>query len=235
MQFYIDRNQVDISHFFQQLEIQNIASESVLQSPDVQLYKEDRRVYLQLPERQKIEINIPSILNYHQRFFQKNSKYNQPLFKAIGLKRGKPIPSVFDCTAGMMGDALLMYSVLGSIWACERNPTISLLIELTLKQHQLNDFHFHHGSCLDQNFNEIDTIYYDPMYEEKNTKSAPKKEMVFFRELIGSDPDREETINRLLSFKKRLVVKRSVKANPILKPHMSFGKKSTIYDVYLAE
>lgn len=233
MQFYIDGNQIDADEFFQHHLLDVSTFKSVLQFEDIELHYGNSQVYYQLNERQKIEINIASTLDYHQKFFYKNSTYTQPLFKAIGLKKGQAKPRVLDCSAGMLGDSLLMYSVLESIHCSERNPLVALLITLTLKNHELSDFHFHHADCSELSFTDFDTLYFDPMYEEVNKKTAPKKEMKFFRDAIGEDLDREEKIEKLLSSKKRLVVKRSSKAVSAFKPDISFGKKSTIYDVYL--
>ena len=62
----------------------------------------------------------------------------------------------------------------------------------------------------------INVIYFDPMYSEKNEKALPKKEMRIFREVVGVDLDAESTAKSLLKMSKRLVIKRSIKAKPIL-------------------
>lgn len=235
MQFFIDGNQIDVESFCEVLALDISAIKSVQQTPEIQLYWESGQVYYQDEKRQKIEISIHSQLEYHKRYFHKNSIYEQPLFKALGLKKGKAKPNVLDCTAGMLGDSLLIYSVLGKIDFCERNPLIALLIQLSLKQNPLEHFNFHPSACLEMDLTKFDTLFYDPMYEQKNIKSAPKKEMLFFREHIGEDFDRQETIQNLLNTNKRVVVKRSSKASAFLKPDISFGKKSTVYDVYLAK
>lgn len=237
MQFFIDGNQIDGDNFVAQLGLNKSALNNVQQVPDIELHLDTKQLYFLLEKRQKIEINIPASLDYHKKFFYKNSAYDQPLFRALGLKKGKLKPKVLDCTGGMLGDSLLIYSILNQISVCERNPLIAFLIQLNLKLNPLEDFKFYPQSfneCLKElTLSEIDTFYYDPMYAQKNSKSAPKKEMLFFREHIGVDLDREEMIQLLIDTGKRVVVKRSQKAAAFLKPAMSYGKKSTIYDVYI--
>ncbi len=73
------------------------------------------------------------------------------------------------------------------------------------------------------------------MYQEKNSKAAPKKEMAVFRSLVGVDDDIKQTAQSLLNVAiERLVVKRSIKATPVLEnPSHTVKGKSTAYDVYL--
>src|SRR5690606_22689022 len=84
-----------------------------------------------------------------------------------------------------------------------------------------------------KDFSDIDVIFFDPMYQVTNQKSLPKKEMQVFRDFVGKDEDAYETFTFLLSQKRRLVAKRSIKGIPFGEPdHTIFGK-STAYDVYL--
>jgi 16S rRNA (guanine1516-N2)-methyltransferase len=73
------------------------------------------------------------------------------------------------------------------------------------------------------------------MYQGKNSKTAAKKEMEIFRELVGVDEDIKETAMALKKLaNERLVIKRSNKAKPILEGYAHTIKgKSTSYDVYL--
>ena len=72
------------------------------------------------------------------------------------------------------------------------------------------------------------------MYEQKNEKAAPRKEMRIFREVVQVDSDIVQVGSALRETNKRLVIKRSSKASPLIEsPEISFGKKSTVYDVYI--
>lgn len=181
-----------------------------------------------------IFIDIHKILETHRQYFFKNSYYNEKLARALGIKKGKPRGSVCDATAGMLGDTLLMSCFeINRLDAYERHPIPAALITNALK-HAESCFNFHPFSVLEAQ-NAYDVIFFDPMYEDKNTKSAPKKEMQIFRQVIGADEDATEVAKNLLTrCKDRLVIKRPAKSKPLLEgfSHQIMGK-STRYDVYL--
>jgi 16S rRNA (guanine1516-N2)-methyltransferase len=188
-----------------------------------------------------IYIDVVNVLKKHEVFFYKNSIYKDPLARAIGLKKGKKKPSVLDATAGMLGDSMLMYAYgVENLTCCERNPIVACLIQnaINLAKIPINFFFcnslqqkFSNGDSLD-----FDVVFYDPMYKEKNTKAAPKKEMAIFREIVGPDDDLKEVATFLkVRARERLVIKRSNKSAPILdNPSHTISGKSTSYDVYLS-
>lgn len=195
-----------------------------------------QRIMLQNTVGKPIYIDIDKKLQYHKNFFYKNSVYKQPLARAIGIKKNGTPSIVLDATAGLMGDTLLIHSLGVKIEAMERNPLVSLLIVNALKNCESGieiPFYFQSALDLEQAY---PVIFFDPMYGEKNTKASPKKEMQVFRNLVGEDIDRITVAKHLRQYCERLVVKRSVKASPLLEnPNMSFGSKSTCYDVYLSD
>lgn len=175
-------------------------------------------------------------LEYHRAFFYKHSVYDQPLAKALGIKKGKSRPKVLDASAGTLKDACLILSFGCQVLACERHPVVQALILNALKRNSLDSLEFLPLDALSAAKTRCDfeTIYFDPMYEKTNKKAAPRKEMRIFREVVSADLDARETALALKGFGKRLVLKRSAKGEPLLeKPSISYGKKSTIYDVYL--
>lgn len=185
-----------------------------------------------------IQIDIENELDYHRKYFFKNSPYKEPLARALGLKAGVTKPNVIDLTAGMMGDSLLIYALgVSSLVIWERSPLVALLIEEALKNSDVN-IEFHFGEFL-KNINESEflqntVLYFDPMYQITNKKAAAKKEMIFFRECLGPDLDAKNIAESLVGKASRLVIKRSVKALPLIaSPHHSIVGKSTAYDVYL--
>lgn len=197
-----------------------------------------RRIKFRYENFNPIFIDIDSMLDYHKKFFFKNSIYKEPLGRAIGLKKGQPKPNVLDATAGMMHDSVLMYSMgLDSISLNERHPVIAALITnaislVTMADNSDFKFNYLNSDLEKQNF---DVIYFDPMYSEKNKKAAPKKEMIVFRDIVGEDLDCVSVAKKLKEqAKSRLVIKRSVKASPLIEGvSFSFQGKSTRYDVYL--
>lgn len=175
-------------------------------------------------------------LDYHKNFFYKNSIYTQPFAKALGVKKGKKRPKVLDASAGTLKDTCLMLAMGLEVIACERHPVAQALISNCLSFTDIEGLEFipTEASALVKSRADFDVIYFDPMYEQKNEKAAPRKEMRIFRELIDSDLDAADIANSFRLLGKRLVIKRSSKAIPLLPgPHMSFGRKSTAYDVYL--
>lgn len=177
-------------------------------------------------------IDAKSKLAYHQRFFQKHSVYKEPLARALGFKKGVSKPHVLDATAGMLGDSLLMYAMGAKVSAIERNPIAAALCLNCIRINKLPiNFEWMDARSWEK---EMQVIYFDPMYAQKNEKSKPKKEMQAFRDIVGPDQDAKEVALELLTKTSRLVIKRSVKSTPLLEnPSITFNGKSTSYDVYL--
>ena len=191
------------------------------------------RIMLTSPYSNSVYTNVESILDYHKKFFFKNSIYKEPLARALGLKKGVAKPIVLDATAGMLVDSLLIHSFGCKVIAYERNPVAAILGINAIEIGNV-DILIKHDSALNSKEN-IDLIYFDPMYgDEKNTKTLPKKEMRIFREVVGADSDASKIAIGLKSKARRLVIKRSIKSSPILvNPSMQVLGKSTRYDVYL--
>lgn len=193
-----------------------------------------------LPPEKPIGIEIDRELSRHEDYFKKSSLQKELLARAVGVK-GPYRPKVLDLTAGMLGDSLLLLSFGCEVWASERHPVIRFLIESALKNAQhpkVKSFHF-----LPQEASEVlktpppvDVLYYDPMFEDANEKTAPKKEMRIFRSMVGSDQDAVDVFQEALKLKvKRLVVKRPRQSIFLShKPSVEYIGKSTRYDVYFS-
>ena len=79
-----------------------------------------------------------------------------------------------------------------------------------------------------------DVVYLDPMYPESGKTAAKRKEMRLFRELVGEDLDIEELLEVALNTaKKRIVLKRPLKAPKLLKPNTIYKGSTIRFDVYL--
>lgn len=82
-----------------------------------------------------------------------------------------------------------------------------------------------------------DIVYLDPMYpdEGRSASALPKKAMQIFRQLIGGDHDADLLLDAALkAARNRVVVKRPVRAAPLLRPpNHSFAGKIARYDMYL--
>jgi 16S rRNA (guanine1516-N2)-methyltransferase len=192
------------------------------------------------PKENPIGIEIDRELSRHEDYFKKSSLQKELLAKALGVK-GPYRPKVLDLTAGMLGDSLLMLSFGCEVWATERHPVIRTLIESAIKNAQhpkIQNFHFlaSDAQTVLNSIPEVDVIYFDPMFEDANEKTSPKKEMRIFREMVGSDADAEAIFHLALAKKaKRLVVKRPRhSAFLVQSPSVEYIGKSTRYDVYFS-
>lgn len=192
------------------------------------------------PKENPIGIEIDRELIRHEEYFKKSSLQKELLAKALGVK-GPYRPKVLDLTAGMLGDSLLMLSFGCEVWAVERHPVIRALIESAIKNAQhpkIGNFHFlsSDAETVLKSALEVDVIYFDPMFEDANEKTSPKKEMRIFREMVGSDADAREVFKIAREKRpKRLVVKRPRHSSQLVEsPSVEYIGKSTRYDVYFS-
>ncbi len=175
----------------------------------------------------------------------------QTIAKAIGIKQGKPIPSVLDATTGLGKDAFVFASLGCPVILVERSPIIAALVRDGIDRASLNiefndilnnGFTLHNMDALayiqqiDED-NKPDVIYLDPMYPEKKKSAAVKKNMQMLQKLLGHDLDTDEVLDAALKkAKKRVVVKRP-KGAPVLQidksPTLNYESKGTRYDVYI--
>ncbi|HXH75245.1 MAG TPA: class I SAM-dependent methyltransferase [Bacteriovoracaceae bacterium] len=188
-----------------------------------------------------IGIEIDQELERHIMYFKKSSLHRELLARAIGIKGGVR-PKVMDLTAGLLGDSLLFLSMGCEVIAIERHPVIAFLIRSALvkaKHPYLQKFIFNEGEASEilKSRPEVDVLFFDPMFEDANQKSLPRKEMRIFRGLVGEDLDSREVFNFAHSLEvRRLVVKRPrlsvtvIPGNPL-----QYIGKATRYDVYLGQ
>lgn len=192
------------------------------------------------PKERPIGIEIDRELQRHEEFFKRSSIHKELFARAIGIK-GSYRPKVLDLTGGMLGDSLLLLSFGCEVWATERHPVMRFLIESALQNSHhplLQNFHFLRGDAASILLNPppVDVIYFDPMFEDPNEKTSPRKEMRIFREIVGKDQDAIEVFEMALKQSpKRLVVKRPRHSTFLKqKPSVEYIGKSTRYDVYFS-
>lgn len=185
--------------------------------------------------------------NAHRRQF--GGGRNQPLAKAVGLKKGQ-VPSVLDATAGMGKDAFVLASLGCRVQLVERSPVIAALLEDGINRALLDTSTEHiarlmnlvHQDSIEflNSFSESqvapDVIYMDPMYPHSKKSAQVKKDMHLFRLLVGEDLDAGGLLHNALKVaNKRVVVKRPAKSGPLAEtsPHASSSSPNTRYDIYL--
>ena len=178
----------------------------------------------------------------------------QSIAKAIGVKQGKPPPSVLDATAGLAKDAYVLACLGCSMTLVERSPIVTELIRDAI-QRATEDEHF--KTVLEKGFKVInqssidylsklkhqeaicpEVIYLDPMYPDKKKSASVKKNMQILQKLLGKDEDTQELLSAALKVaKKRVVVKRPKGAESLteLKPTHTVESKKTRYDVYIIQ
>lgn len=186
-----------------------------------------------------IGIEIDRELERHEDFFKKASVLKEVPAKAIGVRSGYR-PRILDLTGGLLGDALLFLSYGCEVRVIERHPIVAFLIRSSLQNAthpllQKLSFTECDAKSMLEAPPEVDVIYFDPMFEDANTKSLPKKEMRIFRNFIGNDEDAGSIVEMAKKLKpRRLVVKRPRLSKLLLgAPHIVFEGKATRYDVYL--
>lgn len=177
--------------------------------------------------------------NFHQK--KRYALKSEPLARAMGPKFLSHF-HVIDASCGTGRDLCLLLNFgVTKIMAYERHPAVYSMLKY--QWHQLQellphkDLQLRFGSVAQIDEPAQTLIYFDPMYPEKKKKSAlSRKEMEYFKILVGEDSDATEFLFFLQSLKpKRLVVKRPLKSPAWdIKPTDSFCGKSTRYDLFVS-
>ncbi|MDH5484318.1 MAG: class I SAM-dependent methyltransferase [Gammaproteobacteria bacterium] len=174
----------------------------------------------------------------------------QTLARAIGMKQGKPIPSVIDATAGLAKDAYVLATLGCPVTLIERSFAVAALVDDAIQRAAVDsDF----NTLLTRGFKlvqdnaieylsrltsdqQVDVIYLDPMYPERKKSSQVKKNMQILQKLLGQDMDTQDLLEQALkAARKRVVVKRPRGAETInsTQPTLCYESKNTRYDVYV--
>ncbi len=175
----------------------------------------------------------------------------QTIARAIGVKQGKPLPSVLDATAGLARDSFVFACLGCKVTLLERSPIIAALVRDGINRGQLTEdfnqltqqgFELIETDALDyiealSSENAPDVIYLDPMYPERKKSASVKKNMQILQKLLGHDTDTDKILETALTKAKHRVVVKRPKGAPELnasrKPTLSYESKSTRYDTYI--
>lgn len=170
----------------------------------------------------------------------------QTIAKACGLKSGL-LPSVVDATGGMGRDAFVLASLGCELTLIERSPVIHALLEDGLHRASLHTDTAETAAriklvCassidwLSQHPQPAEVVYLDPMYPHRDKSALVKKEMRYFRELVGDDSDAGELLEAAWSAQPARVVVKRPKGAPLLNsrtPSTRVESKNTRYDIYV--
>tara|TARA_R110001632_G_scaffold84477_1_gene186244 strand:+ start:40854 stop:41654 length:801 start_codon:yes stop_codon:yes gene_type:complete len=169
----------------------------------------------------------------------------QDIAKAVGLNKRSNL-SVLDATAGLGRDAFVLACLGCSVSLCERVGFVRAML-----QDGLYRASFHHEVAeivakmplLDTDITGIDpsvtfdVVYLDPMYPHTDKSSAAaKKEMAFFRDLVGKDLDADDLLHQAMQLAEyRVVVKRPKGASFLndSEPTYQLEGKSGRFDIYV--
>lgn len=153
---------------------------------------------------------------------------------------------LLDASAGFLKDALALARCGFEVVAMERNPILFYFLSRQLQDLQAHDFFksFLHrltylkGSSGEKSLyaeKSFQAIYFDPMFEQGSKKGLSKIGMRAFHALTGHDEDAPRVAEALLLQSPRLVIKRPLKAQPLLdkKPSHTFKSNTVRFDMYL--
>lgn len=181
------------------------------------------------------KFSIDFVENKQNYLKKKTSIKNELISRALGA--GKYGLNVLDLSAGLGIDAVFLAQLGYMVTAIERNPLIYLALREALLHKPDLALLFKFGESLDylqSNVVQADVIYFDPMFPEKTKSALPRQEMVFFRNLVGTDADALKILECAIKIPgvKRLVVKRPIKAPALMKTATTIKGKLVRFDLY---
>ncbi|GAB3488681.1 class I SAM-dependent methyltransferase [Marinomonas epiphytica] len=190
-----------------------------------------------------VQVDFASGAVDHRRRF--GGGKGQDIAKAVGLNKRANI-NVLDATAGLGRDAFVLAGLGCSLSLCERVPFVRSLLKdgllRGLEQSEIADI-IARMTLLEQEMQALpdhplyDVVYLDPMFPHmEKSSAAAKKEMAFFRDLVGADLDADELLPKALKLAKYRVVVKRPKSAPYLNqtsPTYQLDGKSGRFDVYV--
>ncbi|NNM52351.1 MAG: class I SAM-dependent methyltransferase [Pseudomonadales bacterium] len=166
--------------------------------------------------------------------------------RACGLRRQAGL-TVLDATAGLARDAFLLASLGAQVLMCERSPLILALLEDGLSRAAVDTaltdvfgrMHLLSGDAISRmhqpDLPEIDVVYLDPMFPQREKSARVKKAMAAFQGLLGESDDGAFLLAPALQLaRRRVVVKRPRLAACLgdIKPDEVISGKSSRFDLY---
>ena len=212
--------------------------------PRVRIDAGKKEVYFESSANRPKEIGGFGLVQLWKRISRENySLKKEPFAKAIGAKQLSGDDIVFDMSCGTGKDTLFLLKMNLQVVAFERNPVVHLLLSYYF--YELSKIEDFPQKNIELIFGTLDAssttsrptvIYFDPMYgKSANAKSAPRKQMVGFRDFLGEDDDYVTFLEKALNMaSRRVVLKKPLRGSLDLedKIHHSIKGKSTRYDVY---
>lgn len=178
-----------------------------------------------------------------------SSRAAEPLCRAVLGKHKHPL--VYDATAGLGRDALILQAAGGRVRMFERSPVVWELLHDALRRAASSDRVRALlplglpelqpcGSLTEQLPGEVpDVIYYDPMFPPRHKSALVKKELRMLHYIVGADEDAGAYLPELLQLARyRVVVKRPAGAPQLegagVRVSGSAGGRICRFDIYPA-
>jgi 16S rRNA (guanine1516-N2)-methyltransferase len=194
----------------------------------------------------KVYVDFTAGKTEHRRKF--GGGLGQAIAKAIGIT-SKYKPYIIDATAGFGKDAFVLASLGCKVLMLERSRIAAQLLqdgltrslkskktrEITERMRLIEVDSIEYLKKLSPT-ETPDVIYLDPMFPTSKKSRLVKKEMQVFQKIIGDDSDADQLLQTALKVaKKRVVVKRPRKSNPLdnEKPSHSHIGRTSRFDVYI--
>jgi len=167
------------------------------------------------------------------------------LAKACGVRKGKPLPRVFDATAGLGRDAFTLAALGCEVVAMERSLVVQALLAdgltraLAAGDAAAQRMKLVPGQAATRLVSGLaaDTVLLDPMFPQDDRSALSRKEMQYFQALLGPDNDEGALFGAAMeSGVRRVVVKRpriAPRIDPTRPADVVFEGKSVRFDVYL--
>lgn len=200
-----------------------------------------------LPNIHPVRVDFSAGAMAHR--LQQGGGRGQALAKACGLKAGIT-PRILDATLGLATDAVVLTSLGCQVVGIERHPWVAALVKDALLRVEGDDgllwleerFQLLAGDST-QGMSDLaaaasfepQVVYLDPMFPSSEKTAQVKKEMRFFRDLVGQDLDAGLLLEQALDLAShRVVVKRPRKAPDLAgkKPTFSLIGKANRFDIY---
>ena len=157
---------------------------------------------------------------------RRRSGQNELLGRAVGVKGGER-PSVLDATAGLGRDAYVLADLGCAVTLIERSDVLALMLQQALDRASISAIssvqlaasrmRLQLGDSRDYKPTQETVIYLDPMFTDRRSSAAVKKDLSVLQALHGNVDNEDE---QLLAWAmaqpvRRVVVKRSIKSPPL--------------------
>lgn len=189
-----------------------------------------------------IAVDFVAGANAHRRKF--GGGKHQDIARAVGVPKQANI-SVLDATAGLGRDAFVLASLGCQVTLIERNPVMFHLLQDGLQRATLDPetaaivsrMQLIHADALNQQIDDINVVYLDPMFPPTQKSAKVKKELRYLHHIVGYDAIGADALFdwAFACANKRVVVKRPRLAPRLAGkvPTLAIEGKSGRFDVYV--